>query len=1783
MFLALNAGTGFISRCGRAITKTVRIPNVLAAAQMRLLVFPAPEAQAKSPACPAALGQSVRAPTNIKRLSLTAEALLAMINDLMKSLSHWLFLTLMTIHSATQAVETIKPDTRVSYYREVRPILQANCQGCHQPAKPKGGYEMADFKKLLAGGETEGVAIVPAHPDKSSLLKMVKSEGGEASMPKGKPPLQPSEVALIRSWIEQGAQDDTPADAVKHYDAAHPPLYFRPPVITSLDYSPDGRLLAVSGFHEVLLYETNSTRAAARLIGLSERVQSLRFSPDGQWLAVVGGDPARLGEVQIWDVAKRKLSTSTPVTYDTLYGVSWSPDSKLVAFGCADNTVRAIEAASGKQVMRMGSHSDWALITAFSAKGTHVISGGRDMSVKLTEIAEQRFVDNVTSITPGALKGGVLALATHPRFEEIVAGGSDGLPKVYRIFREVKREIGDDAQFIGSLFPTKGRVFSVRFSPDGRRIAYGGGLDRAGELVVCSYDFTNEVPKSLRDLMGKVPDQRKPAEQQQLDDYKRQGIREITRAAVTNSEIYSVSFSPDGARIAAGGSDGMVRIFNATNGGILREFVSVPITKGTVIVAKPAWASTSVRNVEPAFTPESLPEGVKVASLELQPAKIRLTSPNDYVQLLVTARLESGDTMDVTRMVKFTLGADNSEISPRGILRPLRNGSTQVTVALEGKTAQAALDVSGQAKGYQADFIRDVNPVIAKLGCSAGTCHGAKEGKGGFKLSLRGYDPETDLRALTDDLASRRVNRASPDDSLMLLKAVAEVPHEGGRRTTMDNKYYQILRRWIADGAVLDLKSARVSKIEITPQDPVVQRIGSRQQMRVLASYADGTTRDVTAESFIESGNADVATIDASGLVSTLRRGEAPVLARYEGNYAATTLTVMGDRSGFVWKEPETWGKVDELVAAKWKRLKIEPSEVCTDLEFIRRVYLDLTGLPPSPKEIQAFLDDSREMRAKREALVDRLVGSAEYIDFWSNKWADLLQCNSKFLGNEGAESFRAWIRSEVATNTPYDQFARKILTASGSNLENPAASYWKIVRTPTEAMENTTHLFLATRFNCNKCHDHPFERWTQDQYYHLAASFARVSLKEDPMSKNKKIGGSAVEGAKPLYEIVEDAAEGEVKHDRTGKISPPGFPYSAKHDQPEKTSRRQELAAWITSSDNRYFASSYANRLWGYLTGAGIIEPLDDTRAGNPPRNPALLDHLTSEFVGSNFNVRHLMQLICKSRTYQLSIRPNKWNEDDHLNHSHALARRLPAETLFDAVFKVTGSTPAIPGAKPGQRATQLADSAIDTSSGLLATLGRPARQSACECERSSDLGLGSVMALLSGPTVSLAINEPNNSLASLVETEKDDRKLVNEVFLRVLNRPATEPEIKSSLALLAEVASDQASITNELAGLESKLAPKIAELQKERSEAIARSKADLATYDDMTRSLREELEKRHQSEIGLIKSHLKDYERLLPAQAALLETKFNPADLKTVWVPVAATRLTGTHNLSLKQLPNGSILSSGGKGVATYEILAKTRLEKITGVLLEVLPDDSLPRFGPGRSKEGNFVLSEFELRWGESTNTPDKQVKFVEARADYSQPDYPVASAIDGKAESGRNGWAVKGAPAGALRHTATFKTESPLSGTNGLNLKFSLKQTFGSEHLIGRFRLFVTTGENPLEFGLPEAVVQAVRAPAGERTPEQAAAILDYHRNTDAEFWIRKQAVVDLSGPLPADSKLTALHAALAQAEIPLSLDPYLIQLREDAKAAGRQNVNKRLTVVQDLTWALINSPGFLFNH
>jgi hypothetical protein len=1121
---------------------------------------------------------------------------------------------------------------------------------------------------------------------------------------------------------------------------------------------------------------------------------------------------------------------------------------------------------------------------------------------------------------------------------------------------------------------------------------------------------------------------------------------------------------------------------------IMKKLNSVGRKSWTIAVALGSLVAGLQTPPPSARADAKLPPGATIVRVEAHPASITLQNPHAYRQLLLTGQLNTGDRVDLTRMAQLDKPSGLVSVSPQGLIRPLSDGSGELKFKIAGQSVAVPVKVSGQKEKYQVNFVRDVMPVMSKIGCNAGTCHGAAKGKNGFKLSLRGYDPLADHQALTDDIEGRRFNRAAPEQSLMLLKPGGGVPHQGGVVIQVGDPYYRILHDWIADGVRLDLNTPRVTAIDIYPKSPMMALPGMEQQMAVMAHYRDGSERDISAEAFIETSNREVATVDKAGLVTAVRRGEATMLARYEGNYTATTLIVMGDRSGFQWQDAPEYNYIDQLVDAKLKQMKILPGGVCTDTEFIRRIYLDLTGLPPLAEDVRAFLADPRPSRVKREALVDKLVGSRDYIEYWTNKWADLLQVNRKFLGEKGALALRNWVRQAVASNMPYDKFVYQILTASGSTLENPPASYYKVLRDADAAMENTTQLFLAVRFNCNKCHDHPFERWTQDQYYQLSAYFAQVGRKEDPHFKGQKVGGSDVESAAPLVEIVFDKKSGEVKHERTGAITPPVFPYKIEDKIPSQASRREQLARWITSRENPYFAKSYVNRIWSYLLGVGLIEPIDDIRAGNPPSNPQLLDRLTQEFQKSGCNVQELVRTICKSRSYQQSIATNRWNKDDDINYSHAIARRLPAEALFDTIHRATGTVSRLEGMPAGLRAVQQLDSKVEVPSGFLDLFGRPPRESSCECERSGSMMLGPVLNLVNGPIVADAIKDPDSRITKLVAGEKDDARVVEELFYSILCRPPSAKELQEGVKAL--------------------------------------------------RSGDEEF-KRQTAEHAKLQGDVDAYAKKLDAKQAEWEKE---AKLQT-WTVLQPAQLKAKAGAVLTKEADGSVFATGKNGYPEiYTLTADTPLAGITAIRLEVLADPRLPSKGPGRAPNGNFVLNEFHITaapLGEKDKTKAKSVLLHKATADFSQDGYAIEGAIDGNPESG---WAVVDQT--GRSHLAVFETREPIGFPKGTTLTFTLEQRYsGREHNIGKFRLSVTTAKPPVPLdALPNAILKVLALAPVKRSAQQQDELKRFYRSTDAE-WAR-------------------LTQALAE---------------------HQQPSDKRLLGAQDLAWALINSPAFLFNH
>src|SRR5580700_5595169 len=515
-------------------------------------------------------------------------------------------------------------------------------------------------------------------------------------------------------------------------------------------------------------------------------------------------------------------------------------------------------------------------------------------------------------------------------------------------------------------------------------------------------------------------------------------------------------------------------------------------------------------------------------------------------------------------------------------------------------------------------FLRDVAPILNKTGCTSGPCHGAAKGKNGFKLSLRGYDPQFDYEALLYDLSGRRFNRADPARSLMLAKPTQQVPHGGGLRFEIGSAYYKTIYNWIAQGVPFgDPAKDAVRRLEVEPKEIFMNAPGESAVVKVSAIFADGGQRDVTREAVVESNVPDLAAV-ADASVKGARTGEATLLVRYQGSFTTLPVTVLNPKPGFAWKQLPQNNYIDRLNDTKLQRLKIQPSAAADDATFLRRVSLDLKGQLPTPEEVQAFVANAS--KAKRGELIEKSIASPAYVDHWTLKWGDLLQNNRKYLGEKGAFEFREWIRDSLAQNKPYDRMVREMLTAKGSSYENPAANFYRVTRDPKPTMEKTTQVFLGVRMVCAQCHDHPFERWTQTQYYQMAAFFSAVGLRA---------------GYEVGEEIVFDQRSGyEMKHPKDGHVVKPEFMLALNEPLPvpDDQRRRDALAEWLTSKDNPFFAKAIANRIWSYFFGRGIIDPVDDIRASNPATNPALLDALTKDFVDHGFDLRLLMRTITNS-----------------------------------------------------------------------------------------------------------------------------------------------------------------------------------------------------------------------------------------------------------------------------------------------------------------------------------------------------------------------------------------------------------------------------------------------------------------------------------------------------------------------------------------------------------------------
>jgi hypothetical protein len=755
-------------------------------------------------------------------------------------------------------------------------------------------------------------------------------------------------------------------------------------------------------------------------------------------------------------------------------------------------------------------------------------------------------------------------------------------------------------------------------------------------------------------------------------------------------------------------------------------------------------------------------------SVTVSPTAIEIKHHRHPHAIQVLGTTADGYSLDLRDTAQFASDNPKVAIVEAGWVKPVGSGSAKITVTAEGRTFTVPVTVTLSEKEPPISFRHEVMPVLTRAGCNAGACHGYSLGKNGFKLSLRGPDPEQDFFAIVKDSAGRRVNFQAPQTSLLVAKARGDSLHEGGARFARGSLADVIFTTWITQGAPSDAKDKNeVVRVTMVP-DKLVLKPGGTHRIQLVAEYTDGTKRDVTRLGVFTVNNDRFATVDEDGKVTTGAAGETAVLGRFERVFAATGVTVLEDRGAFT-PAPVPDNVIDKPVIEKLNRLKIAPSGAAGDEEFLRRVYLDLIGLQPKPDEVRAFLADADPK--KREKVVDALFERPEFVDHWSLKWGDLLQNSRNSVSASAMFQFREFIRAAVAANTPMDKFARQMLTAKGGYTDDPASVYLTISKDTNDTVERVTQVFCGVRMLCARCHSHPLENWTQADYYGIASFFSQVSLKGDPRAQPNTNSKS----------VVLNRAAGFSVNPRTGQAQPPQFLGGARLTVEPGADRREAYATWLTGPKNPFFARGLVNRYWSYFFSRGIIDPVDDVRSTNPPINPELLDALTADFVKSGFDARHLMRRIVLSQTYQRTSTPNSSNRADDQNFSHAIPRRVPAEALLDSLVQATAVAEALPN---GFRAAQLPDASVENP--FLHLFGKPQRMDACECERDNGSNMLQALHFINGKSVLGRVRNPSARPALLLAKKTSDEELVKDIYLWSLARFPSAKELETSLEFL-------------------------------------------------------------------------------------------------------------------------------------------------------------------------------------------------------------------------------------------------------------------------------------------------------------------------------------------------------------------------------------------------------------
>jgi hypothetical protein len=759
--------------------------------------------------------------------------------------------------------------------------------------------------------------------------------------------------------------------------------------------------------------------------------------------------------------------------------------------------------------------------------------------------------------------------------------------------------------------------------------------------------------------------------------------------------------------------------------------------------------------------------------LAVLPSDVELTGPEARQQLIAEARVEQHDE-DWTRAAEWSSSDTKvATVDKDGVVRPAGDGEARITARAKGVVAAVTVRVKDSHTPFTWSFRNHVIPVMTKMGCNQGACHGALAGKNGFKLTLRGYDPEVDYDTLTRQAVGRRVVLADPPASLMLLKPSFAIPHGGGKRFDKGSLEYRVIEEWIAAGAPPpSAKDTQIRGLEVFPASAVLEP-GAEQQIAVRARYSDGHAEDVTRWVKFSSSNEGAATVDDWGRVKMTGAGEAAITLWYSSRvlYARLSVPFPNAVTAEAYDQFPRRNFIDELVVAKWKNLRLAPSKVADDATFLRRVYLDTAGILPTSEEVENFLADTSP--DKRVKVVDKLLEREEYVDYWAYKWSDLLLVSSRRLNSPSMWAFYDWIRESVKEDKPWNRFANEIFLSAGSTRRNGALNYFVLHKDPIDVSENATQAFLGQRITCARCHNHPLEKWTQTQYYQMANLFARVGVKNGSMGDN----------------VVFAKTSGDVLHPRLARALPPapldGAPIPI--DSPED--RRAVFARWLTSPENAMFPRTIVNRVWANFMGRGLVDPVDDLRATNPASNEELLAALSKDFVEHGYDVRRLIRTITSSTVYQLSSEANATNQTDNIYYSKHIVRRLAGEVILDAMSQVTGAPTAFAGYPAGTRALQLPDTQVKSE--FLTSFGRPARNICDAAERSSDATVAQALHVINGDTLNKKLSAPDGTIALFLKIGLSDRRIIEHMFLSALSRYPTDAERVQLVAQLEQAKS--------------------------------------------------------------------------------------------------------------------------------------------------------------------------------------------------------------------------------------------------------------------------------------------------------------------------------------------------------------------------------------------------------